>query len=61
MTEIVYDDSTQRATGVRVRDAVTLQDREFYAKIIFVCASAISSTALLMNSISEPFPERARQ
>jgi choline dehydrogenase-like flavoprotein len=54
--EIVYDDSTQRATGVRVRDAVTMEDREFHAKILFVCASAISSTALLMNSTSERFP-----
>jgi choline dehydrogenase-like flavoprotein len=56
VTEIVYDDSTQRATGVRVRDAVTLQDREYYAKVIFVCASAISSTVVLMNSISDRFP-----
>ncbi|HEY3900463.1 MAG TPA: GMC family oxidoreductase [Chthoniobacter sp.] len=56
VTEIVYDDSTQRATGVRVRDAVTLQDREYYAKVIFVCASAISSTVVLMNSVSDRFP-----
>ncbi len=56
VTEIVYDESTERATGVRVRDAVTMQDREFFAKIIFVCASAISSTALLMNSVSNRFP-----
>ncbi len=56
VTEIVYDDSTQRATGVRVRDAVTMQDREYFAKIIFVCASAISSTALLLNSVSSRFP-----
>ncbi len=56
VTEITYDDSTQRATGVRVRDAVTLQDREYFAKIVFVCASAISSTALLMNSTSARFP-----
>lgn len=57
VTEIVYDDSTQRATGVRVRDAVTMEDREFHAKILFVCASAISSTALLMNSVFERFPD----
>jgi choline dehydrogenase-like flavoprotein len=56
VTEIVYDDSTQRATGVRVRDAVTLQDREFYAKVIFVCASAIGSTVVLLNSVSDRFP-----
>lgn len=54
--EIVYDNSTQRATGVQVRDAVTMEDRDFHAKIIFVCASTISSTALLMNSTSERFP-----
>ncbi len=56
VTEITYDDHTQRATGVRVRDAVTLQDREFFAKVIFVCGSTISSTALLLNSTSARFP-----
>lgn len=56
VTEIVLDDASQRATGVRVRDAVTMEDREYFAKILFVCASAISSTALLMNSISSRFP-----
>lgn len=55
-THILYEESTQRATGVRVKDAVTLQDREYYAKVIFVCASTISSTTLLMNSISARFP-----
>ena len=56
VTEITYDDATQRATGVRVRDAVTMQDREYFAKVVFVCASAISSTALLLNSTSARFP-----
>jgi len=55
-THILYDDATQRATGVRVRDAVTLQDREYNAKVIFVCASTISSTTLLLNSVSARFP-----
>ncbi len=54
--EITYDDSKQRATGVQVRDAVTMEDREYFAPLIFVCASAISSTALLMNSVSDRFP-----
>ncbi|MDB6173980.1 MAG: glucose-methanol-choline oxidoreductase [Chthoniobacteraceae bacterium] len=56
-TEIVYDEAMQRASGVRVRDAVTMQDREYFAKIIFVCASAISSASLLMNSVSKRFPD----
>ncbi|MEI6714988.1 MAG: GMC family oxidoreductase [Verrucomicrobiota bacterium] len=57
VTEIVYDPDTQRATGVRVKDAVTMQDREYNAKIIFVCASALASTALLLNSTSDRFPD----
>lgn len=55
--EIVFDPATQRATGVQVRDSVTLEDREYFAKIVFVCASAIASTALLMNSTSDRFPD----
>jgi len=55
--EIVYDKESRRATGVQVRDSVTMQDREFHAKVVFVCASAIGSTALLMNSVSERFPD----
>ncbi|MCB1204872.1 MAG: GMC family oxidoreductase [Verrucomicrobiae bacterium] len=54
--EIVFDPATQRATGVHVRDAVTMEDHEFFAPILFVCASALASTALLMNSKSERFP-----
>lgn len=55
--EVVYDPESKKATGVLVRDAVTMEDREFFAKVVFVCASAISSTALLMNSKSERFPD----
>lgn len=56
--EIIYDGKKQggRATGVRVVDTVTLQEREFFANIIFVCASALASTALLLNSTSDRFP-----
>lgn len=54
--EIIFDPATQRATGVHVRDAVTMEDHEFFAPILFVCASALASTALLMNSKSERFP-----
>jgi choline dehydrogenase-like flavoprotein len=56
VTEIMYDEKKQRASGVRVRDAVTLQDREYFAKIIFVCGSSLGSTALMLNSVSSRFP-----
>ncbi len=55
--EIVYDKETQKATGVQVIDSVTMEDREYFAKVVFVCASTVSSTALLMNSVSERFPD----
>jgi len=41
---------------VRVVDAETLEQRDYFAKVIFVCASAMASTALLMNSVSDRFP-----
>lgn len=55
--EIVYDPETQKATGVSVIDSVTKEEREFFSKIVFVCASTIGSTAILLNSISERFPD----
>ncbi|MBD2753373.1 GMC oxidoreductase [Spirosoma validum] len=56
VTEIIYDAQKQRASGVRVVDSVTLENRDYFAKVIFVCASAMASTALLMNSVSDRFP-----
>ncbi len=54
--EIIYDRAKNKATGVRIVDSVTLEEREFYAKIIFVCGGAIGSTVLLQNSVSDRFP-----
>lgn len=56
VAEVIYDDNTQRATGVRIIDAETHENIEFKAKIIFVCASAMASAALLLNSKSNRFP-----
>ena len=57
VTEIIYDADKKKATGVKVIDAETMEEMEFSAKIIFTCASAIASTALLLNSRSDRFPE----
>lgn len=54
--EIVYDDKTQKASGVKVIDTETKEKLFFEAEIIFCCASAIASTAILMQSKSERFP-----
>ena len=54
--EIIYDENLKKATGVKVIDAKTKEKLEFKAKIIFCCASAIASTAILMQSKSKRFP-----
>lgn len=51
-----YDDSTQRVSGVSILDMNTQEEMEFYAKIVFVNASTIASTSILLNSISDRFP-----
>ena len=54
--EIIYDEDTQKATGVRVIDSESKEQFEYKAKIIFVNASAIHSTKILMQSKSDRFP-----
>ncbi|HMJ67341.1 MAG TPA: GMC family oxidoreductase [Cyclobacteriaceae bacterium] len=53
---IIYDDAKGKATGVRIIDGNTKEMVEFYAKIIFVNASALNSNAILLNSTSSRFP-----
>src|SRR5690606_25135117 len=53
VTRILYDKDTQEATGVEIVDAETNQTYEFFAKVIFVCASAFNSTWVLMNSATD--------
>lgn len=54
--EIVYDELKQKATAIRVVDMHTHEEYKFYSKIIFVNASTINSTAILLNSKSARFP-----
>lgn len=56
-TRIIYDKDTQKAKGVEVLDAETNQTYEFYSKVIFVCASTLNSTWVLMNSATEIWPD----
>ena len=52
-----YDPETQKATGVNVIDAETKETLEFRSKIIFLCASALPTASILMNSKSDRFPD----
>lgn len=56
VTNLIYDENKKKATGVRIIDAVTMEERIFHAGLIFVCGSALGSTAVLLNSTSNRFP-----
>lgn len=54
--EVIYDEKTGKASGVKVIDAETKEVLVFKAKVIFLCASAIASASILLQSKSERFP-----
>jgi choline dehydrogenase-like flavoprotein len=56
VTEVLYDRDRQRATGVRVLDAVTETTTEYDARVIFLCASTLNTTWLLMQSATDVWP-----
>ena len=56
VSEIIFDKDKKRATGVRAMDANTMSMTDYNAKIIFVCASTLNSTWLLMRSATDIWP-----
>jgi choline dehydrogenase-like flavoprotein len=54
---VMYDETTRKANGVRIVDSNTGQTIEYYARIIFVNASALSTNHILLNSKSNSYPE----
>jgi choline dehydrogenase-like flavoprotein len=56
VTEVIYDRDRSRATGVRVMDAMTEQVTDYTARVIFLCASTLNSTWLLMRSATDVWP-----
>jgi choline dehydrogenase-like flavoprotein len=57
VNKLIYDKDSKRATGVEIVDGETNEVIEFDAKIIFLCASALNSAAILMRSATEVWPE----
>ncbi len=56
VTKILYDKDTKRAKGVEVLDAETNQTIEYFAKVIFLNASTLNSTWVLLNSATDVWP-----
>jgi choline dehydrogenase-like flavoprotein len=52
---IIYDEEKDQAVGVRVIDAQTKEALEFYGRVIFLCASTLASTQILLNSSTPRF------
>ena len=57
VSEITFDKESRRADSVRVKDAETGEEMEFFARIIFCNASTVGTTAILQNSRSDEFPD----
>ena len=51
-----FDEKKNKATGVRIIDTNTKAVTEYFARIIFVNASALNSNLILLNSTSNRFP-----
>lgn len=57
VTKVLYDKDSKKATGVEVLDAETNQTYEYKAKVVFLNASALNSTWILMNSATDIWPD----
>jgi choline dehydrogenase-like flavoprotein len=56
VNKVLYDEQRQRASGVEVVDTQTKEVVVYYAKIIFLNAATVATTAILLNSTSSRFP-----
>lgn len=56
VTKILYDKDTKKAKGVEILDAETNKTYEYFAKIVFLNASTLNSTWILMNSATDIWP-----
>ena len=53
---VIYDENTNRATGVRVIEKETGNEIVYQGKVIFMCASTLGTAQIMLNSTSNRFP-----
>ncbi len=58
---VIWDPRVGRVTGVRVIDRETREPLEFFGRIVFLAASALESTRILLNSTSRRLSRRPGQ
>jgi choline dehydrogenase-like flavoprotein len=54
---LIFDSKTRRVSGVRIIDGQTRQTIEFKSRVVFLCASALESARILLNSATPEFPD----
>jgi len=54
---VLYDMQKDRVSGVRVIDANTKEVVEYKAQVVFLCASTLATTQILLNSANDRFPD----
>jgi glucoside 3-dehydrogenase (cytochrome c) catalytic subunit len=54
---LAFDSQYRRISSVRVIDAQTKATMEFKARLVFLCASTLESTRILLNSATPEFPD----
>lgn len=53
---IIYDEQKGKAVGVKIIDALTNQEVDYFAKVIFLNAACLNTNLILLNSKSHRFP-----
>jgi choline dehydrogenase-like flavoprotein len=53
---LIYDEKKGKVTGVKIIDALTKQEVDYYAKVIFLNAACLNTNLILLNSKSNRFP-----
>jgi choline dehydrogenase-like flavoprotein len=54
---LIFDSKTRKVSGVRIIDGQTRQTIEFKSRVVFLCASALESARILLNSATPEFPD----
>jgi glucoside 3-dehydrogenase (cytochrome c) catalytic subunit len=55
--QVLTDPGTHRATGIRYIDRNTREAKEVYARAVVLCAQALESVRILLNSANREYPD----
>lgn len=56
VASVDHDDETGKASGVTIVDHNTKEKRQYKARVVFLCASALGSVQIMLNSKSKTHP-----